>query len=791
MSEWNAIDLHVHTCEGVTRDKTHDKVNFKYTYLQNVVQKYNMKLMAVTNHNEINIVNYILMKHLLNLQKTNILLGVELDTNLSIGDHIHIACIFEEDFKSNYLVMKEINEKTKEKMEKDEICYSNEEVIEILGNYNVLMIPHGNKDKGIFKNASLNQIEEALKKIREGFIRIFDSPSDWKLTKIKNFLIELGEENLDQFGGVLFSDVRDWSKYDEKYRKFYMNAEPTFKGILHSISNPTYRFKPESEIKRNNNYISKIKFTNKNNKSRIEEGEIRLSSGYNCIIGKSGSGKSLLLHIIKKQLLRNQDENENYAFSNDTEIEIYNEEGRRLDASTINLGIGANLYNKIISASSTNDTYDFYAIIILLNSNFVKEDKFNKFKIKYNKKIEDYVELISEVKQDRQRLITDKNKLFNDIKRLEELSETKIFDVIMIPISNRKIYTDENIQLFKEHNIYREQLKEITKLYKGKYKENLVAQIDKLNNIFKLAELDIIKLKRENELKEKKIQIINDSIESINSLKSTQAKEKAKLVKSIPKDISSIVELILKIHLNQIKRNNIDLCINKDEINSEIEINKNVIVIESLPNELLTNVNEKENELFNTNGKKTKLDKDKSYNMTNKIEAKQIIDKYIDVGVLKNGKDSISNDLKLNVQIKFDGQDVKEMNPGSIAKKYIEIYFEEQIKNGKNNVVIFDQIENDVDKEFINEVIKKLIGETKGNVQLIVVTHDPIVAVNADPNNYIESQKTDKNKFKYRNFVAESYEKDELQTIACNVDGSKDVIKGRYEIYEGEKVYGN
>ena len=58
------------------------------------------------------------------------------------------------------------------------------------------------------------------------------------------------------------------------------------------------------------------------------------------------------------------------------------------------------------------------------------------------------------------------------------------------------------------------------------------------------------------------------------------------------------------------------------------------------------------------------------------------------------------------------------MNPGSIAKKYIEIYFEEQIKNGTNNIVIFDQIENDVDKEFINEVIRNLIGDTKGHVQL-------------------------------------------------------------------------
>lgn len=791
MEEWNAIDLHMHTCQGITRDKTKDEVNFKYVYLGDVVQQYNIKLMAVTNHNKINLENYILMRHLLKLYNTNILMGVELDTDLSIGTPIHIATIFEEDFKSNYEAMKEVNRKTDEKMNQQEICYSNNEIIEILGKYDVLMIPHGNKDKGVFKNANGEQINEALKKIREGFIRIFDSPSDWKLTKIKGFLKELNENNLDEFGGVLFSDVRDWSKYNEKYRNFYMNAQPTFKGILHSISNPVCRFKPYTEIRKNNNYISTIKFHKKNEKSRIEDGEIKLSSGYNCIIGKSGSGKSLLLHMIKKKLLRNTDENENYTFSDNTEIEIFNEDGRLLDSTMINLGIGENLYNKIISASSTDDNYDFYSIISLLNSSFVKEERFNKFKNKYNEKIKQYVTLINQINNDKQNLITDKNKLFNDIKRITELKETKIFDVKVVNFDESDIYTDENINTFKKYTEDIETLKEKANIYKGKYKENLLLEIEKLDKKLHLAELDMLNVKKETELNLFKCQIINDAIEKINSAKSTKAKEKSKLLKSIPKDRKRIVDLILKIHLNQIIRDNEDLSIKKDEINSEKEINKNVVVIESLSNELLTKVNEKDNELFNTNRKKTKLDKDKNYNITNIKEAKNLIDKYIDVGIIKEDRNAISDELKVNVQIKFDGQDIKEMNPGSIAKKYIEIYFEEQIKNGTNNIVIFDQIENDVDKEFINEVIRNLIGDTKGHVQLIVVTHDPIVAVNADPNNYIESKKTEKNKFKYRNFVAESYERDELKTIACNVDGSKEVIKGRYEIYEGERLYGN
>ena len=77
----------------------------------------------------------------------------------------------------------------------------------------------------------------------------------------------------------------------------------------------------------------------------------------------------------------------------------------------------------------------------------------------------------------------------------------------------------------------------------------------------------------------------------------------------------------------------------------------------------------------------------------------------------------------------------------------------------------------------------------KRKAQLIIVTHDPIVAVNADPTNYIEAIKNDDGIITYRNFKPESEIRDELSTIAKCVDGSKHVIKERYEIYRGDKTH--
>ena len=142
------------------------------------------------------------------------------------------------------------------------------------------------------------------------------------------------------------------------------------------------------------------------------------------------------------------------------------------------------------------------------------------------------------------------------------------------------------------------------------------------------------------------------------------------------------------------------------------------------------------------------------------------------------------------MQVLFNDQDVIHLNPGDIAKKYITIYFEERLPENNNSVVLYDQIENDVDKPFINDTIRKLIENTKGKIQTIIVTHDPIVAVNADPNKYIISNKDDANQvISYRDFTIESEYNNEIETISNVVDGSKTAIRRRYEIYKGDNLH--
>ena len=220
-----------------------------------------------------------------------------------------------------------------------------------------------------------------------------------------------------------------------------------------------------------------------------------------------------------------------------------------------------------------------------------------------------------------------------------------------------------------------------------------------------------------------------------------------------------------------------------------IDKEEKITCSETIPENIIKEVDIKNNSLFYTYGFKQQITS-QTYDMTNRDLAKEVIDKYYKLKMINDDfYKKLFEDVKLEINVYFDGQNVKELNPGDIAKKYIQYYFKHQLTNNLNTIILYDQIENDVDKAFICGTIIELINDMQIKAQVIIATHDPIVAVNADPINYIEAIKDNDNKISYRSFVPESSERDELETIAVNVDGSKKVIKDRYEIYKGEANY--
>ena len=792
IDDWNAVDLHMHTFVGITGDGKPDVIkNFTYTNYINALSECKIKLAAITNHNIINMTNYIMCRYLAKKRGINILFGVEIDTNRETGENYHLVAIFEEEIDKCINIAKWINDKTNEKKKtKNQVRYSPDEIVELIRKYNVVIIPHGEKSKGLFKYATEEQIRDALKKVREGFIRVFDSPSDWKLERIKE-LIKDGTINdvEDEFGGVLFSDNRDWKNYKANFRNFYMNAEPTFKGFLHSITNPTQRFSVGNLIPAKSQYISKIEIRKNEPDAKIDDCDIYLNSGYNCIIGKSGSGKSLLHFLIKKYIKGNSSDT-NYAFSNKNTITLYDENNTIIIPNKINIGIGDKIFNKIITASTTKDSSNMYDVIKILNKDFKPKTKFDSFVNEYKNRLRKYVSINIKLDNTIKSLETDFNSFNSQNIELNKMKDVCTFS-FDIPDNIEYTYSKDSISKIDE--IYKaiNSIKRNLSYFKEESKSIIKNKVNELENVY-FDEMRKIYLQNYKEkLFNQKLNIVKISLTNVNKGISSNARRKTEILNNMNNFIDSITQSILKIHLLKIAKKKFDLAIKIEDINLTGELIKEngITFTENIEQDLIKKLDIKSNSIFYTRGIQQMLNS-KIYDMSNFEEAKKVIDEYISLEKMNEPEIlKVFNDVKINVDVFFDDNNVKELNPGDISKKYIETYFKNELINGKNTIILYDQIENDVDKPFISENLIPLIEDMKNKAQLIIITHDPIVAVNADPINYVEATKNNDGIITYRSFRPESYEKDELSTIARCVDGSKSVIKERYEIYKGDKTY--
>lgn len=81
IDNWHAVDLHMHTCVGVTGDGKSDVIkNFTYENYLKSLKECDIELAAITNHNHIDLTNYIICRYLAKKIGINILFGVEIDT---------------------------------------------------------------------------------------------------------------------------------------------------------------------------------------------------------------------------------------------------------------------------------------------------------------------------------------------------------------------------------------------------------------------------------------------------------------------------------------------------------------------------------------------------------------------------------------------------------------------------------------------------------------------------------------------------------------------------------------
>lgn len=152
------------------------------------------------------------------------------------------------------------------------------------------------------------------------------------------------------------------------------------------------------------------------------------------------------------------------------------------------------------------------------------------------------------------------------------------------------------------------------------------------------------------------------------------------------------------------------------------------------------------------------------------------------VGLFSLVKNSINESLTPKYTIIENDNDISlnsdNMSQGKKASIYLEIILE-KCKNN-NSIIMIDQPEDNIDNEFITDVMIDKIRDLRMKNQVILVTHNAAIAINSDSENIIISENKD-GVFKYDigGLELEKHRK----KICKLLDGGNYIFDNRYHKY--------
>lgn len=362
--KWIMCDLHMHSQYSKAKDKSRVKVMSAETFV-NTLLNYGVELFCITDHNYFssdycNKIEKYIKDNNLNI---DFIVGAEFDTYFETNTddkYIHICIYFDKNVDRNKLenIINNLYKIEDGKTGKPKFSDILSALFEL--NEKFIVIPHGNKsDRGIdtfLKNKDLIDEPEFYKYAMYKVFNAYDMKSSFNLDsqnkwvarfyektqKYQNYLNGLSDKEADEldkritdklkdraiklndleqeiyegileYGGYFayfsFSDWHNNEEYKPKINNFiFKSSDNVFDSFEMATLDPESRIirSKEKEIRISPSILKEITF-NMNEKSHT----IEFSPGLNAIVGKRGSGKSLLLSIIE-YLDNKNDKNSNF-----------------------------------------------------------------------------------------------------------------------------------------------------------------------------------------------------------------------------------------------------------------------------------------------------------------------------------------------------------------------------------------------------------------------------------------------------------------------------------------------
>lgn len=822
MEYWNKIDLHQHTNHDIDCNGTFINGNYShkdyYKWLE--IQKVNLK--AVTCHNNIDIAEHVKQAIISDMLNINHLVGVEIDYHFN-NAKFHAITIL----SPNVDVIKFSETLREIRAEKGKNIYFNEDdFVKLHTETEFIFIPHAIKEKGIFEKAIGNLDSKTIDWVTKALISgisepvLFENTREYHIYSLANKIQktlnrdDVTIEDIPAYVGsdYKFDDDEERKKKAMEKPQYSIFSQATYRGLEIAVRNHKSRLSLNDQIIHRDKYISRIVV---NGNDSFKSATLDLSPGLNVIIGDSGTGKTLLLNQIYYQLKHKslkaslkdskakEDENtyKTRVGNNDLlKIEL-NHNYKYEDIKILEI---PNIYSEILRTQEDGSTLpNMFGIDNVTNSNQIildyknvisnYSDVLSKIGVYLNNGKENIVNISSAIE------FLVKNKSTKNLFNLE----VKVFDETEL---NKVLLTIESLNSYIEK-------KDNIKNYFIRLKTLLLPEdrglVDDLINKYIQVIEKLLQRRRTLSITKNKIyfdkkitDLINKNIS--NSISLLGAKEKALSDRktTLANETTNLINNVKKLIIQEINEKRFNLSYPYDELKKEIEKNCNDYARISLNDDLfnIKNVDLLNNPLFNVQNLRTKLkqlDID-NVDFTNSDNVKKVISKLNSHDIKISGMINEVTDLPQNVEIflseKNEWRLIQNTNKGDIAKKSIEYYFNKLVKDNQPNIILIDQPENDVDKTFITTTLSKFIMEQKSDKQIIVTSHDAIVAINSDVNKIIEASIDDKNYFNYVSYDLE-YVRDKVleatNRVSKILDGGKENIKKRYQIYGGELNYEN
>lgn len=302
-------DLHIHSFASAYKENKNIVQNSNLNNLDTLfsaLEENDINLFSFTDHNRFDSDLYLKTREILESELyptvCNVLAGVEFDVLLEEGrETCHIIAIF--NVKDWDVEAKHIEEKINENLiNTSSGFYSRNDFENLLKkiNLDVILIAHqkkaiGNSSGG--KTSYSNSTSNPYEFLRVGYIDALE----YQKPSVEGILQNELKDFDSDFSAALItgSDCHDWRVYPKHDCRIVVCPEvffsemkclPTFRGLLMAVTSPKSRFR-RTEDRENCNHIST---------ASISGQVVEFSPGVNVIIGENGSGKSTVLEIFAK-----------------------------------------------------------------------------------------------------------------------------------------------------------------------------------------------------------------------------------------------------------------------------------------------------------------------------------------------------------------------------------------------------------------------------------------------------------------------------------------------------------